>query len=82
LLKFLDIKIKNNKSNEIELVVLDQIPVSFHKNVDIELLEKTKGKHDKDKGFIEWQNTLSAGKQKKLRLSYEVTYPKTLYVNL
>ncbi len=76
------IKIKNNKSRSITLRIYDRVPVSNISSVDVEVLELSGGKMDKDTGIVTWTLKLPPGKRKKLRLGYRVKYPEYLKIDL
>lgn len=69
--------VKNNKSHSINMIVLDQIPVSKLEEIEIELQELSKGKHNPENGEIKWEFTLEPTKTKELELKYSVKYPKS-----
>ena len=70
------ITVKNNKSQAINMLVFDQIPVSTLKEIKIETLEISKAKYDKESGELKWKFTLAPSKKKSFELRYSVKYPK------
>ena len=68
--------IKNNKKQAINMIVLDQIPVSQLEEIEVKLLESSKGKLDKDTGELKWKFILSPAELKEFELQYSVKYPK------
>jgi uncharacterized protein (TIGR02231 family) len=71
-----EIAIKNNKSMPVTVDLLDQIPVSKQKEIEVELEDKGGAKYSADFGKLEWQVQVPAGQTKKIRFSYSVKYPK------
>ncbi|GAB4489496.1 MAG: DUF4139 domain-containing protein [Saprospiraceae bacterium] len=71
-----EIAIKNNKSVPVTVDLLDQIPVSRQKEIEVELEEKGGAKYSADFGKLEWQVQVPAGQTKKIRFTYSVKYPK------
>lgn len=68
--------VKNNKSQEINMMILDQVPVSTLEEIEI-LVQKISGaKHDVESGEIKWEFTLKPKDKKELELKYSVKYPK------
>jgi uncharacterized protein (TIGR02231 family) len=71
-----DITIRNNKKEEIELLLKDQYPLSTDKEITIDLLDDGKAKVNTETGILTWALKLSANETKKIRISYKVKYPK------
>ncbi|MCE4563034.1 DUF4139 domain-containing protein [Maribellus sp. CM-23] len=69
--------VKNNKSSEISMMILDQIPVSTLAEIEVEVLDISGGKLDKESGEVKWEFDLHAGKSKEMNLKYSVKYPKS-----
>jgi len=68
--------VKNNKNQEINMIVLDQVPVSTAEDIEVNVLTVSGAKHDLQTGKIKWKFTLTAGDKKELDLKYSVKYPK------
>lgn len=71
-----EIIIRNNKDHAIQLEVHDQIPVSKHQDIKIELLEKNGANYNKTYGLLKWNLEIAPDKSKSVRFSYSVEYPK------
>lgn len=69
--------VKNNKSQPINMIVLDQIPVSNLEEIEIELQNLSKGKHNPINGEVKWEFSLDPSKTKEMELKYSVKYPKS-----
>lgn len=70
------ITLRNNKSYAVSTVIYDQIPISTTKDIQVEVLETSAGKVDKDFGRLEWKITLNPNENKELIVKYAVKYPK------
>jgi len=68
--------VKNNKNQPINLVLLDQIPVSTNEEIEVSLLDKSGAQTDPETGELRWELKLDPGKQKDVTLKYAVKYPK------
>jgi len=77
-----EITLKNNKSQAIEVVLKDQIPLLTDSQMEITAEELSGGKHDKETGIIEWRIKLQPGEQVKKRLVFSVKIPKDKRVSL
>ena len=74
------INVKNNKSQKINMVLLDQIPKSTLEEIEVELQKNSGAKYDSETGEIKWEFTLEPSNKKNFELKYSVKYPK--YRNL
>lgn len=70
------IDIKNRKNQQVSLLVEDQLPVSQSKDIEVEAQEVSAGKVDATTGKVSWNFMLNSQDGKKLRLKYQVKYPK------
>ncbi|MEA1898486.1 MAG: mucoidy inhibitor MuiA family protein [Bacteroidota bacterium] len=70
------IDIRNNKSHKISITVIDQVPVSTQKDIEVERLELSGGKYNKDTGEVMWKLEIEPKTTRTLILRYEVKYPK------
>ena len=77
-----EITVKNNKKDEVDMLLKDQYPVSQNKEVEVELLESNNAAVNDETGVITWKLKLAPGEVKKVRLSYSVKYPKDKTLNL
>lgn len=71
-----EITIKNNKTVPVTVDLLDQIPVSKQKEIEVELEDKGGARFGADLGKLEWQVSIPAGQTQKVRFTYSVKYPK------
>jgi hypothetical protein len=69
--------IKNNKGQEINMVVLDQAPVSKLEEIEVDIQNVSGGKLNKESGEVKWEFTLKPMEKKEFDLKYSVKYPKS-----
>lgn len=77
-----DITVRNNKKEEIQMLLKDQFPLSTDKEIIIEYLDKDGAKHNQETGVLTWEIKLKPNETKKYRISYKVKYPKDKTLNL
>jgi hypothetical protein len=73
------ISVKNNKPSAIHLKILDQIPVSLDKEIEVDQKKTSNGTVNK-KGEVTWDINLKAGEKQSIELGYDVKYPS--YMNV
>lgn len=71
-----DIIVRNNKKEEINMLLKDQYPLSTDKEMVVELLEKDGAKANSETGVLTWELKLKPNETKKYRISYKIKYPK------
>jgi uncharacterized protein (TIGR02231 family) len=67
---------RNNKSYPVTVKVTDQIPVSTHKDIQVEALELSGGTLEPETGKITWNLKLKEGEARDVIIKYSVKYPK------
>lgn len=70
------ITVKNNKNKKVDIEILDQIPISQHEDIKIELKEKTAADFHKTTGGLKWELALSPGESKDLIFNYTQKSPR------
>jgi len=75
-----NITVKNNKSQSINMLVFDQVPVSTLEEIKVEILKISGAKHNQETGEIKWDFSIEPNENKIFELNYSVKYPK--YRNL
>jgi uncharacterized protein (TIGR02231 family) len=75
-----EIEIKNAKKTNIDIEIVDQIPVSKNKLIEIKLEEAGGAKLDETTGKLSWKMNLVGNESKKLKFSYSVKSPKDVSV--
>jgi uncharacterized protein (TIGR02231 family) len=68
--------IKNNKSTDINIEVLDQVPISKSDDIKVEIEEMNGADYIADYGKLTWMINIPANSTKKIKLIYTVKYPK------
>lgn len=68
--------IRNNKLYPITAKIIDQIPVSTTKDIQVETIDISGGKMDTDSGKVVWEIALNSNESKELIIKYSVKYPK------
>ncbi len=76
------IDIKNRKSQVVNLIVQDQLPISTNNDITVEKQEISKAQLDETNGILIWKISLQPNEQKKLVLKYQVKYPKNKPINI
>lgn len=71
-----EISVRNNKSQSIQVVVQDQLPISTTKEISIEEEEYKEAIFEKDTKLLTWKYELSPKQEKKHTFKYRVKYPK------
>lgn len=75
-----DISIRNNKNRNIDLEVIDHIPVSQNEKITVEIEEISGAELDSESGRLRWMINLAPGGTQTYRVKFEVKYPKDGYV--
>lgn len=76
------IAIKNNKNQAIHLTLLDQIPVPILDEIELQTLNISGAKYDKETGELKWKLQLAPLQSKQLDIKYSMKYPKNRRLNL
>lgn len=76
------IEVRNTKKENIDLVVLEQFPISNDKDIVIEDKEANGAKINEETGAVQWDLSLKGNELKTLKLNYSVKYPKDKIMNL
>ncbi len=71
-----EISIRNTKQESIQITIEDQIPVSRDESIKVSPKELSGGILNKETGIIEWKVNLAPNETKKLRLNFQIEYPK------
>jgi uncharacterized protein (TIGR02231 family) len=76
-----EIEVRNNKGYAIEIEILDQIPVSRNKQIEVKLENAGGAKIHEESGKLEWLLKLNPGQTQKLTFSFSVKSPKDIVVS-
>lgn len=71
-----EIQLENFKKSEIPLTLKDQLPLSYHENIEVKTndISPTPKKVD-EKNIITWEINLKPNEKKIVRIDYQVEYP-------
>ena len=71
-----DLTLRNNKKEEVQMLLKDQYPLSTDKDITIEVLDDGNAKVNTETGIMTWELKLAPNETKKIRISYKVKYPR------
>lgn len=77
-----EIKIRNNKQQNIHIIIEDQFPISSESGIQVDGTASEGGKVNGDTQIITWDLNIPSGAEEKLDLKYTVKYPKDKVVVL
>jgi hypothetical protein len=63
------------------MVINDQLPVSTHEDIEVEPLELSGARYNKEKGYLEWKTTLAPGERVTKKVRFSIKYPKDKKIN-
>ena len=70
------ITVKNNRNRAINFELLDQIPISKLKEIDVDVKEISNAQYFENTGKLKWDFKLQPGESKTVEFSFSITYPK------
>jgi len=68
--------VKNNRKNEINILIEDNMPISRQEDIQVELLSKGKAIYSKIDSKLKWELKLKTGSEYKDEYKFSVRYPK------
>ena len=71
-----EISVKNNKTESINMIVLDQIPVATSEDISISVENLSKGDLNEENGEVQWDFSLDPTQEIKFNLKYTAKYAK------
>lgn len=71
-----EISVENSKSVPVDLMIVDQVPVSTTKEISVEDVQAPEGQINKESGIVSWKIMMQPQQAKKLTIGYSVKYPK------
>jgi len=77
-----EILVRNNKRENVTIIIEDQVPISTTDEVEIDAESLSGGTLDELTGKVKWVLNLNSGKKKTLKFKYSVKYPKSMYLNV
>ena len=69
------LSLKNNKDQSVSIVLIDQVPKSTKKSIDIQLIESSEAKFDKKNGKLKWNIQLSPNEVVEKKFSFTIKHP-------
>jgi len=77
-----ELRMKNNKSKTINLIVEDQVPLSSNKDIKVEMKDNTKADYNSQTGLLKWAVAINSKEYKTLKFIYAVTFNKDMPLSL
>jgi len=77
-----ELRMKNNKSKEIHLIVEDQIPISQNKEIKVALQDGAKADYNERTGLLKWDFSLGTKEYKSLKFAFQVTHNKDMPLSM
>ena len=71
-----EISVRNNNSFPIEIEVMDQVPISKTKEIEVKAEDLGGANYDENFGSLLWTLKLKPGETRIVKFSYSVKYPK------
>ena len=68
--------VKNNKSTASELILLDQVPISSDKQIEVAIDNDGGANHNQENGTLKWILKLQPGESREISYRFAVKYPK------
>lgn len=69
--------VRNNKGQQINMIILDQVPVSKLEEIEVSVQDISGAKYNTETGEIKWEFNLESKSKKEFGLNYSVKYPKS-----
>lgn len=76
------IEIRNHKTSTVKIIVQDQIPISRNKEIEVTIMELSKGEMNEVTGIIDWNTRIKPASVREFDLKYEIKYEKSKNINL
>lgn len=74
------ISVKNNKTYPVDIVILDQLPISATNEISVQDEEYKDGTLAQDTKIVTWKLDLPSKAEKKLNIKYKVKSPKNSFL--
>lgn len=75
-----EISVRNNKNREIDLEIVDHLPISQNEKITVEIVDMSGAQYSEKTGRLLWHVKLAPGGTQKYREEFVVKYPKDGYV--
>jgi len=76
-----EISIRNTKKDDINIIILDQLPISKNKEIQVALIENSDATYNESKGELSWNIKVQPTERRKIKFAYFVKYPKGKTIN-
>lgn len=76
------ISIKNQKAKNVRIIMQDQLPIARNSEIEIEVIDISKGDADEVTGIIDWNIKMKPSETQTYNLVYKIKYDKTKQINL
>lgn len=76
------ISVRNTRNKQVDIVVIDQVPISNDKDIEVSDRDYKGGDYNETTGAVTWKLQLKPNETRELVLGYSVKYPKGKQVNL
>lgn len=76
------ISVRNTRNKPVDIVVIDQVPISNDKDIEVSDKDYKGGDYNETTGAVTWKLQLKPNETRELILGYSVKYPKGKQVNL
>jgi uncharacterized protein (TIGR02231 family) len=80
--KAYNIEIRNLKSAPVEIIVLDQIPITTNPEIEITVLDKDRAIHTEKTGNLEWKLKIKPKEKENINFRYRVKHNKDMKIFL
>ncbi|QJX46885.1 DUF4139 domain-containing protein [Hymenobacter taeanensis] len=77
-----ELNVRNRHPETVRLRLVDQVPVSSEKEIEVKVLEISGAQLDERTGKLTWILPLAAGASQRLRFSFQVDYPQDKEVEI
>lgn len=77
----INISAKNNKQEEISLIIQDQLPVSTNEDIEVKPIRLSRARHNQGSGLLEWDMKIKPGEKEDLKIKFSIEYPKKKEIN-
>lgn len=76
------ISVRNTKKEPVDIILLEQFPVSSDKDIIVEDREAPEAVINEENGSVKWTLRVNGSETKKLQLSYSIKHPKDKVINV
>ena len=77
-----ELRLKNNKTKPVNLIIEDQVPITLNKEIKIEIKNNGKADYNDKTGLLKWDATIGSKEYKTLTFTYAVTCNKDMPLSM